>query len=293
MKYYSFLFLICVFSACSGSKQAVENEKSKTAETKTEIKIKDSIIEKTVAIETIKPVNSKPKINDSLTSNDITQPIIGSLKKPHHNDFNELLEAYVSDEGLVNYTGFKKRQSDLQNYILYLGSSMPNDSWTKEDKLAYWINAYNAMTIDLILRHYPIKSIKDIKNPWDQRLWKLGEKWYNLNEIEHDILRKMDEPRIHFAIVCASFSCPKLQNKAFKSENLDGQLSEVTREFLSDPNRNDISENDIQLSKIFQWFAKDFKQQGSLIDFLNVYSPTKISAKAKKSFKDYDWALNE
>ena len=77
--------------------------------------------------------------------------------------------------------------------------------------LAFWMNAYNALTIDLILRNYPVDSIKDIKNPWDQRLWKLGDKWYNLNQIEHDILRKMDEPRIHFGIVCASFSCPKLQ----------------------------------------------------------------------------------
>ncbi|MDC1365318.1 DUF547 domain-containing protein [Algibacter sp.] len=122
---------------------------------------------------------------------------------------------------------------------------MPNDSCTKEDKLAYWINAYNVLTVDLILRHYPIKSIKDIKKPWDQRYWKLGDKWYNLNEIEHQILRKMNKPRIHFAIVCASFSCPKLQNKAFEPANLYTQLSNATKSFLSDSKRNSISENNI------------------------------------------------
>ena len=169
---------------------------------------------------------------------------------------------------------------------------MPNDTWKKEDKLVYWINAYNAMTVDLILRNYPLQSIKDIKDPWEQRLWKLGDKWYNLEEIEHQILRKMDEPRIHFAIVCASFSCPKLQNEAFTASNLEAQLTNATKEFLSDKNRNNISENDLKLSKIFKWFKKDFEQNGSLIDFLNRYSGISISEKVNKSYLDYNWDLN-
>ena len=103
----------------------------------------------------------------------------------------------------------------------------------------------------------------------------------------------MNEPRIHFAIVCASFSCPKLQNKAFEATNLYGQLTNATKSFLSDSKRNSISENNIELSKIFQWFSQDFNQNGSLIDFLNLYSDVKISEKAKKNFKDYDWTLNE
>lgn len=103
----------------------------------------------------------------------------------------------------------------------------------------------------------------------------------------------MNEPRIHFAIVCASISCPKLQNTAFNAENLDDQLTKATKGFLNDTNRNELSENNIQLSKLFQWFAKDFKQDGSLIDFLNRYTLVKISAKAKKSFKAYNWDLNE
>jgi len=169
----------------------------------------------------------------------------------------------------------------------------PVTNWSKEDKLAYWINAYNAMTIDLIIRHYPTNSIKEIDKPWQQRYWKLGDKWYNLDEIEHQIIRKMGEPRIHFALVCAAKSCPKLYNKAFTAKTLDSDLSKLTKEFLTDNSKNNISQNTIKLSKIFKWFAKDFKQDGSLIDFLNQYVDITISSKAKKSFKDYNWDLND
>ncbi|MGF1555985.1 DUF547 domain-containing protein [Paucihalobacter sp.] len=211
----------------------------------------------------------------------------------NHEDWHKLLQAHVTEQGHVNYKAFKANRQQLNNYINSLAQQLPDDMWTKNDVLAYWINAYNALTVDLILRHYPIKSIKDIKNPWDERLWKLGNKWYNLSEIEHQILRKMEEPRIHFAIVCASFSCPKLQNHAFTSSNLEAQLTESTKAFLADPNRNIITENDLKLSKIFQWFTKDFKQNGSVIDFINGYTDIEISPKAKTSYLDYNWDLNE
>ena len=103
----------------------------------------------------------------------------------------------------------------------------------------------------------------------------------------------MDETRIHFAIVCASYSCPKLLNEAFKADTIEAQLTNATRQFLSDSERNTISENSLELSKIFQWFSKDFKQNGSLIDFINQYSGIKISENAKIKYKDYNWDLNE
>ena len=103
----------------------------------------------------------------------------------------------------------------------------------------------------------------------------------------------MNEPRIHFAIVCASFSCPKLQNEVFTASNIDEQLTSATKDFLSDTNRNIISVNKIKISKIFQWFSKDFKENGSIIDFINQYSDINISSKAKKSFMTYNWNLNE
>lgn len=210
-----------------------------------------------------------------------------------HSIFNNLLQKHVSENGKVNYSGFQKDKAELKAYIKHLTENSSSESWSKNDQLAYWINAYNALTIDLILRNYPTKSIKDIKNPWDQRLWKFGKQWLSLNHIEHQILRKMDEPRIHFAIVCASVSCPKLQNEAFIASKLDEKLTSATREFLSDSSKNQLSENTIKLSKVFRWFKKDFEQQGSLIDFLNLYSDFKISNKAKKTFMDYNWDLND
>ncbi len=103
----------------------------------------------------------------------------------------------------------------------------------------------------------------------------------------------MNEPRIHFAIVCASVSCPKLLNEAYTSKNLDVQLTKATKDFLADNTKNSISTDKLELSKIFQWFAKDFKQNGALIDFLNLNTDIKISNKAKTSYKDYNWNLNE
>ena len=103
----------------------------------------------------------------------------------------------------------------------------------------------------------------------------------------------MDEPRIHFGIVCASFSCPKLLNEAFTADNVDELLTKATKEFLADPNRNTITASKVELSKIFQWFAADFKKDGTIIDFINKYTEVPIDPKAKKRFKTYDWNLNE
>lgn len=212
----------------------------------------------------------------------------------NHSKWNTLVNDNVSNNGQVDYSSFKRDRTELQTYIEALQDHYQNlENASKNEKLAYWINAYNALTIDLILRNYPVESIKDIKDPWDQRLWKFGDQWLSLNDIEHNILRKMDEPRIHFAIVCASESCPKLQNTAFTADNLEEQLIKATKEFLADETKNDISENDLKLSKIFKWFKKDFEQDGSLIDFLNRYSDITISNNAKKSFKDYSWELND
>lgn len=210
-----------------------------------------------------------------------------------HTSWTTLLQKHVSKQGNVNYKTFQKDKKALETYILYLSNNTPKNSNSKNEKLAFWINAYNALTIDLILQHYPINSIKDIKNPWDQKLWQLGEKKYSLGDIEHEILRKMDEPRIHFAIVCASYSCPKLLNEAYTSKQLEAQLTKATTDFLSDSNRNNIASNALELSKIFQWFSKDFEQNGDLITFLNRYSDIKISAKAKIKYKDYNWDLND
>lgn len=272
MKYFILIYFAIILPACSATKKVVGSKHHLTA--KSEIKIKKGN-------ERAKNLKVK-KENKQVT---IT-----------HQLWDELLSKHVSKNGRVNYKSFKTDHKKLSNYIQNLGTLYSGNalkSFSKKEKLAFWINAYNALTIDLILKYYPVKSIKDIKKPWEQHLWKSVGIPFNLNDIEHKILRKMNEPRIHFAIVCASVSCPKLLNEAFTASNLDEQLTKVTKDFLSDSERNSITENNLKLSKIFQWFAKDFKQNGSLIDFLNQYTDVIISAKAKKSYKSYNWDLNE
>ncbi|WP_299113492.1 DUF547 domain-containing protein [uncultured Winogradskyella sp.] len=294
MKQIALLILLVLIMSCGGAKKAIENSEStkqvegtKTINTsETEIKV-----EKEIKTE-VKTKEETPTETEDLVKISETKAET-KTEAFNHYAFDYLLQTNVSVDGNVDYKNFKTQSADLAIYIKSLTENMPLESWSKEDKLAYWINAYNALTIDLILRNYPLNSIKNIDKPWDQRLWKFGDKWLNLNDIEHQILRKMDEPRIHFAIVCASFSCPKLQNTAFTASDIDTQLTDATKDFLADQDRNNISENSLKLSKIFKWFAKDFKTNGSLIDFLNKYTEVEISSKAKKSFKDYNWDLND
>ncbi|WP_452221797.1 DUF547 domain-containing protein [Lacinutrix salivirga] len=308
MKYVCVIVFTFLITSCCSTKQAVINGEKATASTEAttveenvalEKNEEETIITQTVEVvdnngNTIAEVDKVDEAEDILKESKQDSIPYKSLKKLDfdHSKFDDLLKKYVSKEGAVNYKGIKTERSTLTNYIKSLGKNLPENHWSKEEKLAYWINAYNALTIDLILRNYPTKSIKDIKDPWEQRLWKLGDKWYNLDQIEHQIIRKMNEPRIHFALVCAAKSCPKLNNNAFTASNLDTELTRLTKEFLSDPTKNSISKNKLELSKIFKWFSKDFKTEGSVIDFINKYTDITISEDAKKSFKDYNWELN-
>ena len=299
MKQITGLLFLVLITACSGSKKAIEISKSNEKTEKEVVKKSEVEITPKISFETGEIIDIPDNYNPNQIIKKDSSRFHQDLKKHErslHFLFDELLKKYVSDNGNVDYEGFKNSREKLLGYISILQNTFPKlDKLkpSKEQKLAYWINAYNALTIDLILQNYPLKSIKDIDKPWDQRLWKFGNKWLNLNDIEHQILRKMDEPRIHFAIVCASFSCPKLQNTAFTVSDIETQLTTATKEFLDDSAKNYISQDNLRLSKILKWFAKDFKTNGSLIDFLNKYTEIEISSKAKKSFKDYNWDLND
>ena len=222
--------------------------------------------------------------------------LISSLiysQKNTHQKWNDLLKKHVSENGNVDYKGFKKEEAVLESYLELLSKNLPQKSWTKNATLAYWINAYNAFTVKLILDNYPVKSIKKINSPWDAAFINLGNKKYSLGQIEHKILRKMNEPRIHFAINCASYSCPNLLNEAYTEKYLNNQLDAAAKSFINDKTKNNITANNIEISSIFDWFTSDFKKKGTLIDFLNKYSSVKINAKAKISYKEYNWNLNE
>lgn len=220
----------------------------------------------------------------------------------NHKLWDSLLQKQVTEAGVVNYDGFINDKERLERYLDQLSTHPPAEKWTENERLAYWINTYNAFTVKLIVDNYPVESIQDlhpkgyiplVNSVWHKKFFKIGGKPMNLNAIEHKILRvKFEEPRIHFAMVCASKSCPKLYNRAFTAEKINDQLTTQAKAFLADDFRNKISANNIQLSKIFSWFKGDFTKGQSLIDFLNQYAPVKIEKDATISHLDYDWSLN-
>lgn len=223
---------------------------------------------------------------------------------PSHQIWDQLVKAHVKSNGMVDYKGFIREKAKLESYLKLLSDNAPDrKTWSKNQQLAYWINAYNAFTVKLIVDNYPTKSIRDlgpklkiplIKDVWHYKFFKIGGVESSLDEIEHSIIRKeFDEPRIHFAINCASVSCPPLLNEAFVPEKLESQLQKVAITFINDPTRNKITPDAVQISSIFLWFKGDFTKKGSLINFLNLYSKVKIKPNAKISHLDYNWDLNE
>ncbi len=221
-----------------------------------------------------------------------------------HEVFDKLLNKYVDQDGMVDYNGLKKERNKLNEYLELLVSNPPNDeNWSQNDQLAYWINLYNAFTLDLILDHYPVESIKDIgssiqipfiNSPWDIKFIEIDGEKYDLNNIEHEIIRKkFNEPRIHFAVNCASFSCPRLRAEAYVGNRLDEQLEEQTIDFINDPEHNIISTDKLQLSKIFLWYSGDFKNGQTKIEFIRRYAQTKFEDDVEIDYLEYDWSLNE
>jgi len=240
-------------------------------------------------------------INLSCGSSDLGQT--GTIP-PSHAIFNTLLKKHVSDQGKVNYKGFIADGEQLDAYLTLLSSNPPDrETWSDEEQLAYWINAYNAFTIKLIINHYPVKSIRDIgptlsiplvNTVWHLEFFTIGGKKASLDEIEHKILRKeFDEPRIHFAINCASISCPQLLNSAYIAENLEAQLEQAARSFINDVKLNTMQATGAELSSIFSWFKSDFTRNGGLIDYINQYANVNLNKDAKISYKEYNWFLNE
>lgn len=232
----------------------------------------------------------------------ILRPDASESRPVSHEKWDALVKKLVKPDGKVDYKGFIKDSLQLNAYLDLLSKNHPNPQhWSTREQLAYWINAYNAFTVRLIIRNYPVQSIKDIKkgipfvnSVWDIRFIRIEDRIYDLNNIEHSILRKeFEEPRIHFALNCASRSCPDLRPEAFTADRLDAQLSDQAKKFLADPAKNEIQPDRIRISKIFSWFQSDFTRKSSLIAYLNQYAPLRISAHAKVDYLEYDWSLNE
>ena len=248
--------------------------------------------------------NNKGKEAQTSEKSDNMQESKTSLSNPvDHKLWDELLKAHVNDKGLVDYKGMIADSTKLNKYLDMLSANAPDkDTWSKSAQLAYWINAYNAFTVRLIIRNYPEKSIKDlaggipfVNTPWDIKFIHIGDKTYDLNNIEHGIIRKeFDEERIHFALVCAAMSCPPLRNEAYTADRLDAQLDDQAKTFFNNPEKNKISKDKAEISPILKWYGGDFKDKApSLLDYVNRYSKVQINPGVNIDFTDYNWKLNE
>ena len=220
----------------------------------------------------------------------------------NHKIWDELTKKYVNEKGFANYKGFIKDSTKLNEYLSVLSANHPSEEWTSDQRKAYWINAYNAFTVKLIVDNYPVESIKDlggsiykVNTPWDIKFIKIEDKEYDLNNIEHSILRKeWEDPRIHAAVNCASVSCPALRKGAFTANRLDQQLDEQMKAFVNDTSKNKLSADKVRISKLFKWFTGDFKiVSPSVIAYLNEFSNVNIDNNAEIEYIEYDWGLND
>lgn len=238
-----------------------------------------------------------------------------------HSAWDALLKKHVvtlrgGQATQVNYQAFRADQAVLTQYLQMLGKvkTAEFDRWSKPEQLAFLINAYNAATVDLVLSGAAdIKSIKDLgsifRSPWKKQFVRLLGQTRSLDEIEHGLIRgsgRYNEPRIHFAVNCASVGCPALRPEAFVAGRLDTQLEDATRSFLADRTRNRLDGSTLKVSSIFKWYREDFEQNwrgtNSLPQFLGVYSkPLGLDTKQMQALKQsqikvdflpYDWNLN-
>ena len=230
-----------------------------------------------------------------ITSAGLTQETVD------HSVFGELLATHVIDNR-VDYKGFKSDESRLDSYLDLLSRVEP-DRLDRAEQMAFYINAYNAWTIKLILSEYPgVASIKDLgslfQSPWKKKFVKLDGETVTLDHIEHGILRpRFNDPRVHFAVNCASKSCPPLLAEPYTGGKLDRQLDDMAAGFINDRQNNFLDGHTLHVSRIFKWFSKDFADD--IPGYVRSYAKGDFAAQLDKAGKsvnvkylDYDWSLN-
>jgi hypothetical protein len=233
-----------------------------------------------------------------------------SVAEVEHSVYDRLLRKYVDDRGMVAYARWKASSSDiaeLGGYLAKLGCVDLGKSAPKAARLAYWINLYNALTLHGILREYPTSSIRKHTSTFGYNIWKdllvtVDGRAYSLEDIEHKVLRKLGEPRIHLAIVCASRGCPPLLNEAYSAAKLDEQLNGRGREFFSRPEnfRVDASKRTVYFSQLFEWYGSDFAPTSSeQLKAFRAFLPDPgvldwaTSEGVRYRYLSYDWSLND
>lgn len=228
--------------------------------------------------------------NTVYAGNDYRIPFDGLLKQHVKMGTKEGIEtALVDYRGWASDLRHREALSDLQRVY--------PETLTPRQSMAFWINAYNLLTIDLIIHHQDITSIKDLgslmKSPWKRYNWKIAGRSYSLDDIEHKILRKRGDPRIHMALVCASLSCPDLRNEAYTAEKLDSQLDDQSRKFLANPAKGlKVTPSVLVLSPILKWYAEDFGGETGVLAFVSRYAPPLPAGSKISDYYTYNWNLN-
>ncbi len=225
-------------------------------------------------------------------------------------DWDALIKKHVSpkkvDGVMINAVNYKnlKNDEDFKQLTSRLNSVQEDSFKTRDEKLAFWINTYNILAAKMVSDRFPIKSIKDAGSffspVWKKPAGHVAGKERTLNEIEHEILRKMDEPRIHVAIVCASVSCPDLRLEAFRADSLNEQLNDQMKRFLQSSEKGmriDKKKNRVYLSSIFKWFKDDFESRGGVLKFISQYVSSEeakelVNSRIDVSYLDYNWGIN-
>lgn len=232
-----------------------------------------------------------------------------------HETFNGVLAKHVDDKGKVDYKALKADRGDLERYLVAISESSPDNKPelfpTKDHELAYWINAYNAYVLYAVTERPQMKSVEDdLKNFFYFTEYVLGGKKISLYNIENEIVRKRyKEPRIHFALNCASWSCPELPPEAFMPDKLEEQLAREAKEFCAHPEKvflgpgviktpritsapDNAPDNLVRLSQIFEWYADDFVADGGPVAFCKKWGRDDLPAGGPTEFIQYDWTLN-
>lgn len=242
-----------------------------------------------------------------------------------YSPYTQELKNYV-DHSLVHYNLWRKHSTGLESYLSTLAAVSPKEysQFTIAEKKAFWINAYNAITIAIVLKHYPIRgnnpeypanSLRQIANVWDNYRYQIMGHRYSLNDILHDVIRReFQDPRIHFAIVCAARGSPCLKNSAYLPATIDHDLEDATREYFKDPShvRFDIEKREMVVSKLFKWFPLDFtlasglstrsqlvpRDEAIVWSYVLSYVPIEIKerfvqAKPTVTYMPFDWSLND
>jgi hypothetical protein len=234
-----------------------------------------------------------------LSATALDEALYAKLLEQHTHEVRDLARTRVDYAAIAPSADWKK-------LVASLAATDPKTLTTRNQQLAFWINAYNILAIDLVAKSYPVESIRDIGSifspVWKHEAGRIQGRPYSLDQIEHEIVRPMGDPRSHAAVICASTSCPALRREPFSAARLDTQLDDAMRIWMADPGKGlklDRSSNTIHLSKIYDWFDEDFEPEGGAVKFAARYAPEATrrwieanTARADVEYFDYDWRVN-